>query len=494
MKEHVNLKKLVNLKRQISLNKHVNLKKYISRSIAVFFLYVVSGILLAYGRHPDVSRKYIDTFNPDAFYSDQVSCDRACVIEDNKEALLERLRMIERADERIILSTFDFQADESGKDILAALLNAATERNVDVKILVDGYSAATHMTNNAYFMALSTLSNVEIKIYNPINLLKPWNSMGRLHDKYIIIDNELYILGGRNTNDNFLGDYESHKNYDRDILVYNTDPSGKESSLYELCDYFDTIWNLKVCKYYHDDENEGKKKKVVKAREELKEIYKSNIEKYPFLMENFYYREITYAVNKISFLTNPVHIHAKEPTLFYSLTQLMKNAKEEVKIHTPYIICNDMMYEALTDVCSGQAKVTLMTNSPANNDNPFGASDYILHKNNILKTGIKIYEYEGGISYHGKSITIDDDIAIIGSFNMDLRSAYLSTEIMAVVDSEDINRQLKGYMSKYEEYCAYVIDRDRAVLPEGVKRQKFTVVKGILVKLIILLNGFRFLM
>lgn len=135
-----------------------------------------------------------------------------------------------------------------------------------------------------------------------------------------------------------------------------------------------------------------------------------------------------------------------------------------------------------------------MTNAPANNDNPFGASDYMLHKDKILDTGIRIYEYEGGISYHGKSITIDDNIAIVGSFNMDLRSVYLSTEIMTVVDSEDINRQLKGYMEEYEEYCTRVIDKDRIELPLGLERQKFTLKKEVLVQIVTLLNGFRFLM
>ena len=467
-------------------------KIYIVLLIAAFFLYIFLGVIFAYKKQPNVSMEYKNSFNPSYIYSEQVSCDRACIIEDNTEALLERLRMIERADERIILSTFEFKSDKSGKDILAALFNAA-KRNVDIKILVDGYSAMLRMKNNKYFMAISTLSNVEIKIYNPINILKPWNSMGRLHDKYMIIDNELYILGGRNTNDNFLGE-NGHKNYDRDILVYNTQPSGRESSLYDLYEYFDKIWNMKECKYYHDDEAEGRKNKVIKAREELERIYKANMEKYPFLSEEFDYTTITYEVNKITFLTNPVHIRSKEPTLFYSLFRLMKNAKEEIKIHTPYIICNDMMYEALEDICNGQADVSLMTNSAPNNDNPFGASDYLLHKDKILKTGIRVYEYEGGISYHGKSITIDDNISIVGSFNMDLRSVYLSTEIMAVVDSKDINRQLKGYMNEYEAYCAHVIDKDRVELPEGVLRQEFTIKKGILVKIITLFNGLRFLM
>lgn len=470
----------------------MKIKKYIFLAIFALLLYVVLGAVIPYKKQPKISNEYINSFNPDQFYSEQVSCDRALVIEDNTEALVERLRMIERADERIILSTFDFRADDSGKAVLAALLNAA-KKGIDIKILVDGYSALMYMRNDSYFMALSTLNNVEIKIYNPIDILKPWKIMGRLHDKYIIIDSELYLLGGRNINNNFLTN-DGHINYDRDILVYNTKPDTKESSIFKLYDYFNEIWNMKECIHYHDEAKKASKKKVIAAKVELENIYKQNMAKYPFLSEDYDYTANTYKVNKISFLTNPTHIRAKEPTLFYSLVRLMENAKNEIKIHTPYIICNDMMYEAFEDICDGNVEVTLMTNSPANNDNPFGASDYIIHKEKILKTGLNIYEYEGGISYHGKSITIDDNISIIGSFNMDLRSVYLSTEIMLVADSEDINNQLKNYMETYEANSAYVVDANRVKLPDGVKRQEFTSKKEILVRVISLLNRFRYLM
>ena len=128
----------------------------------------------------------------------------------------------------------------------------------------------------------------------------------------------------------------------------------------------------------------------------------------------------------------------------------MENAKEKVKIHTPYIICNGYMYKGLTTVADKVPQVTIMTNSVANNGNPFGAADYSKNKQKILNTGVSILEYEGGMSYHGKSVLIDDNISIIGSFNMDMRSAYLDTELMLVVDSKDINKSLLKSMEKYE--------------------------------------------
>ncbi len=92
---------------------------------------------------------------------------------------------------------------------------------------------------------------------------------------------------------------------------------------------------------------------------------------------------MTYEVTRITLLSNPTHVYAKEPTLFYSLTQLMKQAQEEVAIHTPYIICNDWMYQDFKSVCEANKNVLLMTNSVANNGNPFGASDYRKTKENF---------------------------------------------------------------------------------------------------------------
>lgn len=57
-----------------------------------------------------------------------------------------------------------------------------------------------------------------------------------------------------------------------------------------------------------------------------------------------------------------------------------------------------------------------MTNSVANNGNPFGASDYQKNKGRLLETGLKIQEYEAGV-LSWKSITIGDELAIVSSFN-----------------------------------------------------------------------------
>ena len=236
-------------------------------------------MLISGFRQPEISEEFIKNFQAKNFYGDGEFTDRAVVIEDNSEALIERVRLIKSAKERILFSTFDFRSDISGKVVLAALLDAA-ERGVKVQIVVDGVSGRLRMGQNPYFFALSSHPNAEIRIYSRINLLVPWKLMGRMHDKYIIADNSAYILGGRNSFSYFLGEWPGHKNYDRDVLVYNA-KGGKESSLYQVEAYFNEIWNLDCMSVFHNSSRTAKRASVERAANELRQIYKDYVAEYP---------------------------------------------------------------------------------------------------------------------------------------------------------------------------------------------------------------------
>lgn len=415
--------------------------------ILLFVGYLILGGITPYVRQPEVGEDYQKQFDVESFYADETSGDRAAIVESNGNALRERIRMIEHAKERIILCTFDFRSDTAGEQMLSALMSAA-ERGIRVQILTDGFNFLTHMRGNPYFHALVRTENIEFKVYNPVNLLTPWKGMSRMHDKYLIADEEIYLLGGRNTFDYFLGDQKGHKNYDRDVLVYNT--GSEESSLYQVRDYFEGVWKLDYCKVWKPGDWLTHADSVNEASEELHLIYNDMKAEHGDWFEKADYESCTVATNKITLLSNPTGLYSKEPWVFYGLGQLMQNAREKVVIHTPYIICNKMMYDTFADVCDNGIGVTIMTNSAQNNGNPFGAADYVLHKEKILETGIKVLEYDGGISYHAKSVVVDDDLAIVGSFNMDMKSVYQDTELMLVVNSKELAAQLSGMFENYQ--------------------------------------------
>ncbi len=470
------------------------MKKRILKIILIILVLIVIYLCLVclpYLKQPVPNGKTIDTFDTASFYKDKPGSERAVILSDNGDALIERLRLISHAKERIILSTFDFMADNSGKLMLAALAEAA-QRGVEVSILTDGFPYFVHMMGNPYFYAVASLENVTFKVYNPVNPLLPHRLMARMHDKYLIADSNTYILGGRNTYDFFLGTDTDYVNYDWDVLVCSSDNS---PSLAQLEQYFSSVWEHSSSKVKMNSVPFYRRNSVDQSRMELASLYADCQKEHPDWFAETDYEKMTVPTNAISLLSNPIEPSVKEPILFYQMTELMKQSEGPIYFHTPYILCSDYMMQRLSEVCGSGQTVTMMTNSVANNGNPFGATDYKLHKPQILDTGLQILEYDNGVSYHGKCFTIGDRLSGIGSFNWDMRSAYLDTELMLVIDSTELSAMLRKEMQAYEKEALSVKDKDTYHLKEGQQPQSLTKKKATRISLLTPLNRWiRFLL
>jgi len=110
--------------------------------------------------------------------------------------------------------------------------------------------------------------------------------------------------------------------------------------------------------------------------------------------------------------------------------------------------------------------VKIMTNSLASTDNLEAFSGYQRDRELLLMTGVRIFEYKPDaevrykimtgalqkkVNYtpvfglHAKSMVIDEEITVIGTFNLDPRSANLNTECVSIIYSEKISKEvLKG--------------------------------------------------
>ena len=152
--------------------KFTKIIKKVMLVLALFLTYVMIGIFVSYARHPKITEETKKNTNIDRFYETAESPERAVVIEKNKDALMQRVRLIENAQEEIVLSTFAFHSDNSGKIVIGALREAA-DRGVKIKVLADGFESWVAMEFNPYFHALSCHENIEVKLYNRANPLKP---------------------------------------------------------------------------------------------------------------------------------------------------------------------------------------------------------------------------------------------------------------------------------------------------------------------------------
>ncbi len=445
-------------------------KHKITCLLTCLLAYLIIGTTAPFWQYPEISPQTEEAVEEICWKQGTPGVDRTALLETNESAWEERIRLLSHARERIVLVSFDIRPGESTKDILSVLLNRA-DAGVQIRILVDGFSTAIRMEGQELFYALSSHPNVEIRSYNKLNPLLPWKLQGRMHDKYVIVDDEAYILGGRNTFDYFIGTYtDKHVSQDREVLVYNTKPGSQESSLRELEAYFEGVWNLEVCSPFHNDEALARKQKVKDAVLMLQERYTQLTKDYPRLFDEYpAYEERTYETGSIRLLSNPTGIYAKEPLVFYQLIQVMKQAQQCVVIQSPYVVCNAYMCEALTGLKQMVPDIKILLNSVENGDNFVASSDYLRNKGMLVEIGIPLYEYDGGTSNHGKSILIDDDLSIIGSYNLDLRSSYLDTELMLVIESRELNQELRGHMDAMEADSRRVVDADTYDVPEHVK-------------------------
>ncbi|MBO4283890.1 MAG: phospholipase D family protein [Clostridia bacterium] len=374
--------------------------------------------------------------------------ERAAVIEENGDAFDWRLKLIDAATETVSFVTYQFREGESTTKLAAALKDAA-ERGVRVRIIVDGFNDVLRMEGKTFFRAMAAVPGIEIKIYNRPSLLTPWNCNARLHDKYFIVDDLAYIIGGRNTHDGFLLESDNGlRNYDREALIYNTahgtepDP-GNPASIYGLIDYFDEMWESDEVAFFRDGGAKPTDKKTVAEYAR----WEANSADLPTMPDpDSALTEATLAVDCVTLLTGETGTRGKKPLIWNELVSLCASAKDRVLIQTPYILFSRDMYRDVETIVASGAKVSMLTNSILNTDNRFAPLDYLYHQDEILDTGVSIYEFDGAYSTHAKTILIDDDLVVIGSFNVDLRSTYMNTEIVAVIAGEEFQGRTEDCM------------------------------------------------
>lgn len=175
--------------------------------------------------------------------------ERATLLATGEEAMKARLDLIARAERSLVVGSYLFADDESGLDIASALLSAA-DRGVEVRILVDGLVGGLNLLGGDLGYVLGAHENVELRFYQPVNLLSPWSLNARYHEKYVIMDDRAFVLGGRNISDEFLTPQQTPgANDDLDILVWCESADGC-GAVEDLLAYVNTLWEERCVAQY----------------------------------------------------------------------------------------------------------------------------------------------------------------------------------------------------------------------------------------------------
>lgn len=141
--------------------------------------------------------------------------------------------------------------------------------------------------------------------------------------------------------------------------------------------------------------------------------------------------------------TGPTFRNSAMPEMFETLIYA---ARRELFITTPYYVPNSALQAALCASANRGVDTTIIF--PARNDDfAVGATSRSYYED-LLTAGVKIYEYQAGL-LHTKSLTLDGEITIIGSANMDRRSFDLNYENNILLYDKVVTAQMCARQNQY---------------------------------------------
>lgn len=141
--------------------------------------------------------------------------------------------------------------------------------------------------------------------------------------------------------------------------------------------------------------------------------------------------------------TGPTVRNSAMPEMFQSL---MYAAKRELFITTPYYVPYAALQGALCAAANRGVETTIIF--PARNDDFAVGATCRSYYEDLLNAGVRIFEFQPGL-LHTKSLTLDGEITLIGSANMDRRSFDLNYENNILLHDPDVTAQMRARQASY---------------------------------------------
>ncbi|WP_022872207.1 cardiolipin synthase [Nesterenkonia alba] len=127
---------------------------------------------------------------------------------------------------------------------------------------------------------------------------------------------------------------------------------------------------------------------------------------------------------------------------------LIYQATERVVICTPYLVPDDSLLYAVTNAAHRDVDVVLLVTERADQFTVQHAQQSYYEA--LLEAGVRIFRYPAPDVLHAKVMLIDEDVAVIGSSNMDMRSFSLNLEVTLMIVDEakvaELDEVLRGYL------------------------------------------------
>ena len=294
---------------------------------------------------------------------------------------------LEKAEKYIFIESFIIEDGEMWNPMLSVLKRKA-EKGVDVRILYDDMGCFLRLPRS--FSKELRKHGIQCKVFNRFVPLLSAVQNFRDHRKIVAIDGKIAYTGGLNIADEYINKTHPFGHW-KDAGVRIEGDGAFSFSLMFL-----KMWML--------------------AGHEETDL-------------SVYLPEKTETESKRE-SDGFVQPYASEPLASKNVSeevymQIISGAKKYVYIQTPYLIIDNSMISALTVAAKSGVDIRIMT--------PYHWDKRLVHfmtrsyYRELLRAGVKIYEYTPGF-IHSKVFVSDDEIATVGSANMDFRSLYLQFE------------------------------------------------------------------
>ncbi|WP_245982659.1 phospholipase D-like domain-containing protein [Trinickia fusca] len=386
------------------------------------------------------------------------------LLTDGTAALQMRIALARAATKTLDLQYYIAAQDTTGRLLLAAALHAA-DRGVRVRMLVDDLN----FDDSRQLMAgLATHPSIEVRVFNPFGsthesvfartedlFTRIDRFSHRMHNKAMIADDEVAIVGGRNLGDEYFSASPTLQFRDLDVLAAGPIVDDVSTS-------FDTFWNsagayplatLDRHRYTTNDLNTVREMLRAHWRAQASAVDAKPHDAEPLASRiahdrlGLVWADASLSADSPRKATAPQAPYQSPP--MHGLAEQLRGADHEVLILSPYFVPHDAGLHLLRELTQRGVRVAVLTNSMASTDTIAVQAGYSPYRVPLLKSGVELYEYEplqrehsryfagssSRASLHAKAYVIDRRILVIGSLNFDPRSAHLNTEIALFIDS-----------------------------------------------------------
>ncbi|MGD2075733.1 MAG: phospholipase D family protein [Gammaproteobacteria bacterium] len=392
------------------------------------------------------------------------------IIRHGRRAFTARVALTELAEKSLDLQYYIWEQDETGR-ILAERLVRAADRGVRVRVLVDDINLSGR---DVPIAALDAHPNIEVRIFNPfanrgarlfdfaIDLDRVNH---RMHNKIMVADNTVAIVGGRNIGNHYFG-VATDANF-RDLDIAAVGPVVRDiSGVFD--DFWNGDWAVPISALVDRPYAKSDLKAAVKALRE-----RIAADSYPFPLDqdvaalrtdlSLTRDHLIWARGQIVW-DDPDDIkagveHGRMDGAFYGKLDTLQ---KELLIESAYFVARERGVEKAKELNASGIKMRVLTNSLASNDVLAAHAGYAKYRQALLASGVELYEMrpdagvikkkvisgESKAALHTKAIVFDRESVFIGSFNLDPRSANINTEAGLYVESRELARQVIAYMDE----------------------------------------------